>query len=34
MVRFAIIFVLSLALTISLKITDFRVANAAEPSGV
>ena len=32
MVRFAIIFVLSLALTISLKITDFRVANAAEPS--
>ena len=32
MVRFTIIFVLSLALTISLKITDFRVANAAEPS--
>ena len=31
MVRFTIIFVLSLALTISLKITDFRVANAAEP---
>ena len=32
MVRFAIIFVLSLSLTISLNITDFRVANAAEPS--
>ena len=31
MVRFTIIFVLSLALTINLKITDFRVANAAEP---
>ena len=31
MVRFSIIFVFSLALTISLKITDFRVANAAEP---
>ena len=31
MVRFTILFVLSLALTISLKITDFRVANAAEP---
>ncbi len=32
MVRFAIIFVLSLALTMSLNITDFRVANATEPS--
>ena len=32
MVRFAIIFVLFLAPTISLKITDFRVANATEPS--
>jgi len=32
MVRFTIIFVLSLAPTISLKITDFRVANATEPS--
>ena len=32
MVRFTIIFVLSLAPTISLKITDFPVANATEPS--
>ena len=31
MVRFTIIFFLSLALMISLKITDFRVANAEEP---
>jgi hypothetical protein len=32
MVRFTIIFILSLGVTISLKITDSRDANAAEPS--
>ena len=31
MVRFSIIFVFFLALTISLNVTGFRVANAAEP---